>query len=59
MDGIHSDSGPAMDAWETLKEESPDHFFLYHYPDADVAAGIGVYSVSRDFILDLDFHRAN
>ncbi|KAG1824905.1 uncharacterized protein BJ212DRAFT_1323161 [Suillus subaureus] len=23
----HDDSGPAMDAWETLKEESPDCFF--------------------------------
>jgi allantoicase len=25
--GIHDDSGPAMDAWETLREESPDYFF--------------------------------
>ncbi|KAG1881000.1 hypothetical protein F4604DRAFT_1953987 [Suillus subluteus] len=27
--GTHDDSGPAMDAWETLKEESPDYFFVY------------------------------
>jgi hypothetical protein len=27
MDGINGDSGPAMDAWETLKEESPEFFF--------------------------------
>jgi hypothetical protein len=56
MDGINSDSGPAKDAWETIKEESPV-FFLYRYSGADFAAGwpgIGVSSVTRD--LNLCFH---
>jgi hypothetical protein len=52
MDDIISDSEPAMGAWETC----PDHFFLYHYLDADAAASICVSSVSYDFDLDLDFY---
>ncbi|KAG2090104.1 uncharacterized protein F5147DRAFT_764469, partial [Suillus discolor] len=27
--GTHDDSGPAMEAWETLKQESPSYFLVY------------------------------